>query len=127
MLKCANCWRTVLSTKNHWCGSIPITATIANKLLETLAQSDINPTVNQTKRILFPNNYRDKIANEQDGWCMYCGEPLDLSFHIDHVMPISKGGSNQRENLVASCPNCNQVKHAKYPSDFLKETNVSRD
>lgn len=46
--------------------------------------------------------------------CFYCGaEPDDSSvkgFHVDHVIPSSKGGSNELWNLVPVCIKCNSQK-----------------
>lgn len=39
--------------------------------------------------------------------CAYCGQPADT---IDHVIPVSAGGTNHRENLVPCCRSCNQRK-----------------
>lgn len=33
---------------------------------------------------------------------------------IDHVIPLSKGGSNEMDNLVTACCYCNKKKHDKY-------------
>lgn len=46
---------------------------------------------------------------ERDGWaCTYCGTPGDAkSLHCDHVIPSSKGGSNDPENLTTACSLCN--------------------
>lgn len=41
--------------------------------------------------------------------CMYCWEPMDGATW-DHVIPISKGGPNTRENLVVVCRRCNHDK-----------------
>lgn len=41
-----------------------------------------------------------------------------VGYHVDHVVPISLGGSDGPENLVLTCPNCNHRKHAKHPMDF---------
>ena len=39
--------------------------------------------------------------------CQYCGERADC---IDHVLPVSKGGRNAWENMVACCRPCNAAK-----------------
>jgi len=45
--------------------------------------------------------------------CAYCGRPGKLT--IDHVTPLSRGGANSIENLVAACRSCNSRKWAKTP------------
>lgn len=39
-------------------------------------------------------------------------------YHVDHVVPLSKGGSNGIENIVCACPECNMKKHNKLPSEW---------
>ena len=39
-----------------------------------------------------------------------CGEPLDPSFHADHIFPYSKGGLTVTSNGQALCPTCNLKK-----------------
>jgi len=52
------------------------------------------------------------LLREQKGKCFWCGDKIDLSIDgyltRDHLVPKSKGGSNSKENLVASCRPCNQ-------------------
>jgi 5-methylcytosine-specific restriction endonuclease McrA len=58
--------------------------------------------------------YGGKIANRDGGnVCFYCKEPLTFDFHIDHKIPIAKGGTHSLDNLVLACMPCNQEKHAK--------------
>ncbi len=42
-------------------------------------------------------------------WCTYCGSPNDLT--IDHIVPLSQGGSNAVDNLTVACRRCNTSKH----------------
>ena len=52
---------------------------------------------------------------ERDGWrCYLCSKPLDMtSLVLDHVDPVSKGGTDREWNLRACCQSCNRRKHAK--------------
>jgi 5-methylcytosine-specific restriction endonuclease McrA len=49
--------------------------------------------------------------------CAYCGGSFD---HIDHVKPISKGGYHCLSNLRPACKKCNQEKHNKSLSEWLR-------
>ena len=47
--------------------------------------------------------------------CYYCQKKLKKQgdkyiYHVEHVVPLSKGGSNDISNIVASCPFCNNSK-----------------
>jgi 5-methylcytosine-specific restriction endonuclease McrA len=42
--------------------------------------------------------------------CAYCGEEAG---HIDHIVPIARGGTNDWDNLTAACGRCNSSKWAK--------------
>lgn len=50
--------------------------------------------------------------------CSYCGTgPLE-SWHIDHIIPWSRGGGHSLENLCVSCASCNLSKGAKTPEEW---------
>lgn len=55
------------------------------------------------------------------GWkCFYCGCNLTKgNRHLDHYIPLSKGGAHHVENLAPSCKSCNLRKHDKLPHDFF--------
>jgi len=42
--------------------------------------------------------------------CGYCGISLFNEYHVDHIMPLSKNGSNDPENLMIACRDCNLSK-----------------
>lgn len=63
---------------------------------------------------------RDQIFARDDYTCQYCGV-RGVSLQCDHVLPISRGGSNNEENLVTACKSCNQRKHAKTPEEWRGE------
>ncbi len=50
---------------------------------------------------------------ERDGYlCAYCGKPT-TNPHCDHVIPVSRGGTNDADNLVTACARCNLSKGNK--------------
>jgi len=59
-----------------------------------------------------------EVMDASDGICPYCGKPFENG-HIDHIRPVSKGGTNNRENLVYCCAPCNLSKHDKLLEDWL--------
>ena len=53
-----------------------------------------------------------KLLNDP---CIYCGGPAE---HIEHKIPISRGGPHGIGNLAPSCANCNLTKHTKFVYEF---------
>lgn len=51
----------------------------------------------------------------QRGRCSICKDKCLHSFHVDHVMPLSKGGSNAISNIQILCPTCNMSKKDRDP------------
>lgn len=43
--------------------------------------------------------------------CAYSGRDLPHDYHLDHVVPLSKGGENTIHNIVPCCPEINLNKH----------------
>lgn len=58
-----------------------------------------------SKRIRFEVLKRDKFT------CQYCGKSApDVVLEVDHIKPVSKGGTNDIMNLITSCKECNRGK-----------------
>lgn len=54
---------------------------------------------------------RFEILRRDNFQCRYCGaKPPEAELRVDHVKPEALGGSNEPENLVASCEPCNSGK-----------------
>ena len=58
------------------------------------------------------------IYTKQFGRCACCKILLQGNFEIDHIFPLSKGGSNYIDNLQLLRPTCNKKKGAKLPDKF---------
>lgn len=61
----------------------------------------------------------------QEHKCFYCEEEY-TDYHVDHMIPLSRGGTNDISNLAIACPSCNLRKHAKMPWVFLAEMSSCR-
>jgi hypothetical protein len=57
----------------------------------------------------------------QKGLCLYCGEALKGEYHVDHFIPLSRGGNNWPENIVLACSGCNIRKHNQLPWEFMPD------
>ena len=51
--------------------------------------------------------------------CFYCGAPLNGKEKVEHMIPLSKGGSNRPTNLTLACRTCNLDKHSKTALEFF--------
>ena len=54
----------------------------------------------------------------QKGRCFWCGEKVGDTYHVDHIVPLARGGSNWPENLVIACPHCNTSRGTKLPHEW---------
>lgn len=63
----------------------------------------------------------DDIRKAQKDKCALCKCRLHKGGHLDHIQPISKGGSSYKRNLQWLCATCNQRKSAKDPIEFAQE------
>lgn len=60
---------------------------------------------------------RAGIFDRDDYTCRYCGA-RGVKLECDHVLPVSRGGSNEKTNLVTACKPCNQKKRDRTPDEM---------
>lgn len=90
----------------------------------------------QTQSLI--QKWGDYLAKKQGGWhCHYCEIPIarytgtkreiahikrigKKQASVDHRLAKSEGGSDEPENLVLCCHDCNQRKGSMNYRDFLK-------
>ena len=57
-----------------------------------------------------------RMHKERDNYtCQICGKymPDEVGLHIDHIVPVAKGGKTVPSNLQVLCSKCNSSKGAK--------------
>jgi len=60
-------------------------------------------------------NYRNR--------CGYCGTPLSpvrREWHLDHAIPLKRGGRHAIGNLVPACKSCNHQKSTRLPIEWRR-------
>lgn len=63
-----------------------------------------------------------ELNKKQRNRCAYCKVSFRGKFHVDHIIALKNGGSNDKRNLQILCQPCNQRKHARDPIEFARET-----
>lgn len=64
----------------------------------------------EVRQTLNRNRSMQNALKKQKYMCFYCGLKIDMSAHLDHLVPVYYGGDNRLRNLVASCKSCNLTK-----------------
>lgn len=94
--------------------------TVNSKKLD-LPEVKIDAEIGLDGRISFSQEIRNRVYNKAKGKCAYCGNFVQCDkFTIDHIIPLSKGGTNDEENLQCCCKKCNQMKQDLNEAQFLK-------
>lgn len=62
------------------------------------------------------------MFHRQRGRCFYCDVVLSPKYHLDHVVPLSRGGLHSIGNLVIACISCNCSKRNKFIVEWRRKT-----
>lgn len=84
-----------------------ITSAIAK---EAMAIFNIKPNSLLVERESIPSDVKMAVWQRDQGRCVKCGSQEKLEY--DHIIPISKGGSNTERNIQLLCEHCNRAKSA---------------
>jgi 5-methylcytosine-specific restriction endonuclease McrA len=78
----------------------------------------------RAKRMLAEGSYSGedikRIYRDQKCKCALCKTSITQGFHIDHIQPLSKGGTNWPRNLQLLCKSCNLRKSARDPIEHAR-------
>src|SRR5579859_1028997 len=61
-----------------------------------------------------------RILKAQKKRCAACRAKLPKNYHLDHIVPLSKGGRHVPANVQLLCPPCNTSKQARDMIDFMQ-------
>lgn len=87
------------------------------KPIETFAYANMD----SSDRIVIPPAVKEEIFNRSKGVCEICGKNLyKQNFQIDHILPLSRGGTNDPANLRAVHCNCNRLKGNFTDGELIK-------
>ena len=70
------------------------------------------------------SKYFHKAFERDNHRCVYCGKYMLADFEAfmsaeeDHLVPLSKGGENDINNIVISCNVCNRLKGNYFPDEI---------
>lgn len=82
---------------------------------QSLAKRDWERALARGRQPRVPISDRAKVVDTYHGRCLYCGEECGDDGHIDHVIPVVRGGSNASWNLALACGSCNLRKRDRTP------------
>lgn len=63
-----------------------------------------------------PRDVRKAVLDRDEYICRYCGH-RSQTIEVDHVIPVSKGGTSTPDNLVTACRDCNRRKGGRRPKE----------
>jgi 5-methylcytosine-specific restriction endonuclease McrA len=67
----------------------------------------------------------ERLRTRQNDQCANCDVRFEGKYHVDHIVALSRGGSNWPSNLQLLCAACNMRKAAKSPDQWAKENGRS--
>lgn len=92
-------------------------------LIEQEEREALIETEQKDERDYYNDPQRRLMILARDGnACVYCTAALtEDNFILDHLVPVSKGGTNRKHNLASACEICNRRRSDSEPIQFLRE------
>jgi len=91
------------------------------------AENPLSKRISEAKRRAQKNKSIENYDNDdvellyiiQRGKCVYCQKDLTDNFEVDHMRPLSRGGSNGPDNIQLLCQKCNRSKWTDTHEEYL--------
>jgi hypothetical protein len=72
-----------------------------------------------------PLKLRFEVFKRDNFTCQYCGRKTpEVILELEHIIPLSKGGTDELDNLTTSCFECNRGKGASLLDTILKDRDI---
>ena len=86
----------------EYIGLLDVTISFGVLWTSTVKQKDVS------KRNV-PAKVRVQVLDRDNSTCQLCGATIadGVKLHVDHIVPLSKGGTNELDNLQTLCQDCN--------------------
>ena len=86
------------------------------ELQEEIRKAETHKVQRNEERSKMTNSLRYDVLKRDGFRCVLCGASADddVKLHVDHIVPVSKGGQTTMENLRTLCNRCNTGKRDKY-------------
>ena len=115
--------------------------TVWNQVLEALRKKDARrgydrrskdwrrEMISESKEAPYTQSDLETLRVIQGDKCYYCSTSIENCAQVDHLQPLSRGGSNGLENIMLACPTCNRSKYTFSESKFWqrRRRRVSRE
>jgi 5-methylcytosine-specific restriction endonuclease McrA len=115
----------IVATECRLCGDVFVSIYLTKLYCSDRCKDRYRKTSKGIDRIKYrdtrrTDTFKSKLYWKAQGLCGICKQPIDtsipypepMSFSVDHIIPVSKGGSERNENLQASHLSCNIAKGA---------------
>lgn len=107
-------YKVPVVVKENYC-NLDIIKNRYNALAKINFECTVSEYTAKDQRKRMNKQLRDEIAKRDNYTCQRCGKymPDGVGLHIDHIVPISKGGKSVPSNLQVLCSKCNGSKSDK--------------
>ncbi len=107
--------------RNHYVQEGYLTDREIQTLIEEREEKNSKKNSILRERALMTDSLRYDIMKRDHFRCVICGATQEdgVKLHVDHIIPVSKGGKTEKSNLRTLCERCNLGKSAKYDPNGL--------